>query len=86
VTHPFHPWHGRQFAFFQLGQNWGEWRVWIFDEAEQLRSLPAGWTDAAPPDPVVVMAAGRAHFRLEDLRRLKVLLDALETTLGEANG
>jgi hypothetical protein len=86
VTHPFHPWYGRQFAFFQLRQNWGEWRVWIFDEAEQLRSLPAGWTDAAPPDPVVVMAAGRAQFRLEDLRRLKALLDALETTLVGAEG
>jgi len=71
---------------FHLRQNWGEWRVWFFDEGEQLRSLPAGWTDAAPPDPVVVMAAGRAHFRLEDLRRLKILLDTLETTRGEAEG
>lgn len=69
---------------FHLRHNWGEWRVWFFDEEQRLRSLPARWTDIAPPDPVVVMATGRAHFRLEDLRRLRVVLDALESALEEA--
>jgi hypothetical protein len=77
VTHPFHPWHGRQFLLFRLRQNWGEWRVWFVDDEDHLWSLPAHWTDALPPDPVIAIGAGRAHFRLEDLRRLRTLLDAL---------
>ena len=84
MTHPFHPRCGQQLELFHLRHNWGEWRVWFFDEEQRLRSLPARWTDIAPPDPVVVMATGRAHFRLEDLRRLRVVLDALESALEEA--
>lgn len=38
------------------------------------RSLPAGWTNIAPIDPFVSVAAGRAMFRLEDLLALTALL------------
>ena len=37
-------------------------------------SIPVGWTDFAPPDPVVVAGRGRAAFRLEDLLRLAELV------------
>jgi hypothetical protein len=77
VTHPFHPWCGRQFEVFNVRQNWGEQRVMFFDEAQRLRSLPLAWTSVAPADPFVVLAAGRARFRLEDLCRLAQLLTAL---------
>ncbi len=86
MTHPFHPRCGQQLELFHLRHNWGEWRVWFFDEGQQLRSLPASWTDIAAPDPVVVLAAGRAQFRLEDLRRLNALLNALDRTGREARG
>jgi len=33
-------------------------------------SLPAEWTDLAPTDPFVVVAAGRAPFRTADLLKL----------------
>ncbi len=38
------------------------------------RSLPVGWTNIAPVDPFVSVAAGRAPFRLEDLLALTALL------------
>jgi hypothetical protein len=77
VTHPFHPWHGRQFEVFTVRQNWGEQRVMFFDEEQRLRSLPLAWTSLAPPDPFVVMAGGRAPFHLESLVRLAHLLRTL---------
>ena len=38
------------------------------------RSVPVGWTNIAPLDPFVDVAAGRAVFRLEDLVALVALL------------
>jgi hypothetical protein len=81
VTHPFHPWHGRHFELFKYRHNWGEYRVWFFDDEERLQSLPAAWTSLAPPDPFVTMAAGRAPFRLEDLCRLVILLHELDAAV-----
>ena len=43
-----------------------------------MRSLPAGWTDVEGPDPFLVVAAGRAHFRVEDLLALAALLEKLD--------
>ncbi len=83
MTHPFHPWHGRRFELFTYRHNWGEHRVWFFDDDQCLRSLPAAWTDVAPPDPFVTVAAGRTPFRLEDLRRLAALLVALDASMAE---
>ena len=83
MTHPFHPWRGRRFELFTYRHNWGEYRVWFFDDDEHLRSLPAAWTDVAPPDPFVAVAAGRAPFHLEDLRRLAALLRALDAGVAE---
>lgn len=81
VTHPFHPWHGRRFALFNYRHNWGEYRVWFFDDDQRLRSLPATWTDYAPPDPFVLVAAGRSPARLEDLLHLVALVRALDAAL-----
>ena len=32
VTHPFHPWVGREFVFVAVRQTWGEDRVFFLDE------------------------------------------------------
>jgi hypothetical protein len=77
VTHPFHPWHGREFVFAAVRQNWGEDRISLFDEEGVKRSLPRSWTDAADVDPFVVVAAGRSAFRVEDLVVLADLADVL---------
>ena len=62
VTHRFHPLSGRDFEFVAHRHNWGEDRVHLHDENGELFSLPAGWTDVAAADPLVVIADGRCPF------------------------
>ncbi len=75
MTHAFHPLFGREFRFVAVRQPWGEDRVLFLDEHEHLLSLPVGWTDAAPPDVFVELAAGRCPFRIDDLISLANLLE-----------
>jgi hypothetical protein len=77
VTHPFHPLHGRTFQLIECRQTWGEYRVFFHDDAGQLARLPRQWTDLAVDDPTVMVGAGRAHFRYDDLCRLVDLLTRL---------
>jgi hypothetical protein len=58
-------------------QCWGEWRVFYYTQQGQLAYLPAAWTDAGPVDPFVVLSAGRAVARVEDLLRLTKLMEDL---------
>jgi len=58
-------------------QSWGEERVYFYDEAGELKALPARWTDVGALDPFVVLAAGRAYFRPQDLLALADMLDGL---------
>ena len=57
--------------------NWGEDRVFFLDEEGTQCSLPRGWTDAADPDPFVVLADGRSALRVEDLLALVELVDGV---------
>jgi hypothetical protein len=41
-----------------------------------LRRIPTVWTDRAPVDPFVVVAAGRSPFRVCDLLALAELIGA----------
>jgi hypothetical protein len=59
-------------------QNWGEDRVTFFDEDEVLRSLLASWTDVDEPDAFACAAAGRSWLRIDDLVRLRALIDELQ--------
>jgi hypothetical protein len=61
VTHPFHPWSGREFVFVAVRQAWAEDRVFFLDRDGGQHSLPVGWTDAAGPDVFVTVAAGRSR-------------------------
>jgi len=76
VTHPFHPLHGQAFRFVVAKMLWGEERVTFEHPDGSLRSVPIGWTDAAPPDPYLALGRGRSRFRVEDLLRLTELLAA----------
>lgn len=51
--------------------------MFLFDARGEMFSIPAGWTDADPPDPYVAISAGRSAFRLADLVELAALLDRL---------
>lgn len=77
VTHPYHPLYGQQFEILTYRHNWGEYRITFYDTREHVRALPAAWTSLHPPDPSVVLAAGRAVFRATDLLQLAQLLQRL---------
>jgi hypothetical protein len=74
VTHPFHPWAGRELEFVKRRHSWGADRVYVRDEMGGVVSLPAEWTDAVPEDPFVVVAGGRAPFHLDGLVALSDLI------------
>ncbi len=63
---------------------WSEDRVFFLDEEGTQCSLPRGWTDAADPDPFVVVAGGRSALRVEDLLALVELVDGLGAAGGGA--
>jgi len=77
VTHPFHPWVGREFVFVAVRQTWGEDRVFFFDEDGAQRSLPRDWTDAGDVDVFVAIADGRSALRVVDLLDLVEFVDGL---------
>lgn len=77
VTHPFHPWVGRELEFVKRRKNWRADRVYVRDGGGGLVSLPAEWTDAVPEDPFVVVAGGRAAFHLDGLLALSEVVASL---------
>jgi Family of unknown function (DUF5372) len=58
-------------------KNWGEDRVSFFGDDGQLTSIPAQFTDVDPPDPFVVVSAGRSAFTVRDLLALGALLEGI---------
>jgi len=89
VTHPFHPWAGRELEFVKRRRNWRADRVYVRDAAGELVSLPAEWTDAVPEDPFVVVAGGRAPFHLDGLLSVAELVAsrvAMRRSAGQRGG
>ena len=82
MTHPFHPWVGREFVLVGIRQAWGEDRVFFFDDDGAQRSLPTGWTDVVAPDPFVARSGGRSALRVADLLALGELIDGLRRLTG----
>jgi uncharacterized protein DUF5372 len=78
ITHPFHPWCGREFTLVTFRINWGEQRVYFHDDTGRLVALPAQWTSVFPVDPFVALSNGRSPFRTQDLLELARLLKSLE--------
>jgi len=86
VTHPFHPLFGQSLELAAQGREWGEERVYYRDQSGRMRFLPAPWTSVAVPDPFVLIAAQRAHFRLEDLIRLQERVKELQGGMSQVAG
>jgi Family of unknown function (DUF5372) len=84
VTHPCHPLYGQEFEILTYRHNWGEYRVTFYDTPEHVRALPAAWTSLHPADPYVVLAAGRAAFRVPDLLELAQVLQRIQHAHEEA--
>ena len=74
MTHPFHPLCGNEFELVDRRRTWGEDRVYYQDGGE-LKRMPAEWTSAAVADPFVVVSAGRALFRVDDLLELRRMIE-----------
>ena len=83
MTHPFHPLFGREFELVVYRHNWGEDRVYFHDTEGVLCSMPASWTNAIDPDAFIVIAAGRSHFRCQDLLQVAEML--VELRRSESN-
>jgi hypothetical protein len=75
---------GQQFEILDYRNNWGEYRVTFYQTPDQVRGLPAAWTSLAPPDPEVILAAGRADFRVTDLLHLSQFIRRLDAQRQEA--
>jgi hypothetical protein len=84
VTHPFHPWCGREFVFVAVRHTWGEDRVFFFGDDGTQKSLPRAWTDAADVDVFVALAGGRCPFRVADLVVLAEIIDGLGSSVTPA--
>jgi Family of unknown function (DUF5372) len=82
VTHPFHPWFGRKFEFVSVRHTWKQHRVFFLLDDGTLTSAPIAWTDMAEPDAFVAVAAGRSHFRPQDLLTLAEVIDGLPPSAG----
>ena len=52
--------------------------MYFEDDDGHLQSIPAKWTDVIAPDPFLVIAAGRALLRPEDLVEIVRLIRAAE--------
>jgi hypothetical protein len=80
ITHPFHPLSGQTFSLLSQSYAWGEERVFFADpQTHKVRSLPLAWTNLAPPDPFLVVAATRAVLRFEDVQQLVQFLRQQQT-------
>jgi hypothetical protein len=73
VTHPFHPYSGREGVCVAERYNrFGKRLLLRFDDGV-ICPVPAQWTDLVAPDPKVVMGRGRSALRVVDLIELAKL-------------
>ena len=79
ITHPFHPLVGQRFELIHLRRNWGEYRVYFYNSNDQLKSLPADWTNIEALEPFISISAGRSYFRTDDLVKLVKYIEGLES-------
>jgi Family of unknown function (DUF5372) len=63
--------------------NWGEDRVFYYDQAGALKSFLSNVTDLAPEDAFGHVSAGRSAFRVDDLLELRRLIDRCGRRDGE---
>ncbi len=77
ITHPFHPFSGRQLVC--VGERYNRYGMTLLLEIDDksVCSVPPQWTDVVAADPEIVMGEQRALFRVVDLLELARLVDRL---------
>ena len=83
IIHPFHPLKNKEFEIDAIVTLPSERRVFFYNHKGRKTSVPLDWTGLEPPDPFVVVSAGRSLFRIEDLFRLARFVSEIGT--GTAN-
>jgi hypothetical protein len=79
IIHPFHPYKDTEFEIDQVRNVAAERRVFFFNQKGRKSSVPLDWTDIGVQDPFVVLSAGRALFRVEDLLDLVRLIGEINS-------
>ena len=77
ITHPFHPFSGRQLSCVGERYNRYGMRLLLQIDNHSVCSVPPQWTDVVAPDPEIVLGEQRALFRVVDLLDLTRLVDRL---------
>ncbi len=77
ITHPFLPTAGREIEVIGRATHWSEPRLMYLDEEGRAVFVSLAFTDLAPEDEFVRVAAGRCAFRTQDLLELRRRLDVL---------
>ncbi len=57
----------------------GERRAWYRDDKGHVHIIFASWTDIVDEEPLLILAAGRAYLRTDDMLRLAELLARRES-------
>jgi hypothetical protein len=77
ITHPFHPFSGRQLVCVGERYNRYGMRLLLQVNDDSVCSVPPQWTDVVAPDPEIVLGEQRVLFRVVDLLDLAGLVDRL---------
>jgi hypothetical protein len=78
VTHPFHPFCGREFVIVDRRHYQDGEYISVDVGNGKLVRLPEIWTNLGPVDPFIAISAGRSLFHVEDLVRLsRIVTDIL---------
>lgn len=84
IIHPFHPLRDAEYQLVTRKHNWGEDRVFYYDEKGKLKSLLTNVTDVCSKDAFDHVSAGRSAFRVDDLLELRRLFDERDKANKEA--
>ena len=70
ITHPFHPYGGRQLPC--VGERFNRYgkRLLLQVSEDLVCSVPESWTDLVDPDPEIIAGGGRTAFLFSDLLEL----------------
>ena len=70
ITHPFHPYGGRQLPC--VGERFNRYgkRLLLQVDENIVCSVPESWTDLVDPDPQIIAGSGQTVFLFSDLLEL----------------
>jgi hypothetical protein len=77
ITHPFHPYRGRQLVCVGERCNAAGKRLLLSIDEDTVCAVPLQWTNLVAPDPEVVLGEARAAMRVGDLVELARLVARL---------